>query len=381
MLAATQPLGALGIVRPTLLLDAARVRRNIERMAAKAARAGVRFRPHFKTHQSAGIGEWFRDAGVRCITVSSVDMAEYFARHGWRDITIAFPVNPLQMAKIDALAREVELHLVADSPAVVDALDRGLGQPVHLWIKVDTGARRAGIAWTETARILALARRIGASRQAGFAGLLTHAGHSYDARSRDAILAVHAESLQRLARIRRELETSGAGPCAVSIGDTPCCSLADSFAGADEIRPGNFVFYDLMQADLGTCTPADVALAVACPVVGVHPERRQIVLYGGAVHLSKDWMHDAAGRRIHGRLATWAGGTWGAPAPGAAVVSVSQEHGVVEFDAEIDAELRIGDLVTVLPVHSCLASDLYGEYWTLQGERIPRTQSNRTVGI
>jgi len=381
MLAATRPLQALGVVRPTLLLDAARARRNIERMAAKAARAGVRFRPHFKTHQSAGIGAWFRDAGVRCITVSSVDMAEYFAGHGWRDITIAFPVNPLQMDRIDALAREVDLHLVADAAAVVDALDRGLGQPVHLWIKVDTGARRAGIAWTETARILELARRIGASRRAGFAGLLTHAGHSYDARGRAAILAVHAESLARLVQIRGELKAAGVEPGAISIGDTPCCSVADSFPGADEIRPGNFVFYDWMQASLGTCTPADVALAVACPVVGVYPERRQIILYGGAVHLSKDWMHDGTGRRIHGRLATWADGTWGEPVPGAAVVSVSQEHGVVEFDAEVDPEIRIGDLVTVLPVHSCLASDLYEEYWTLQGERIPRTQSNRSGGV
>src|SRR6476620_10300974 len=81
------------ITRPTLLLDEARCRRNIERMASKARRSNVRFRPHFKTHQSAQIGEWFREAGVNAITVSSVKMAEYFASHGWDDITIAFPAN------------------------------------------------------------------------------------------------------------------------------------------------------------------------------------------------------------------------------------------------------------------------------------------------
>jgi len=44
------------IVKPTLVLDEACARRNIARMAEKARRQGIRFRPHFKTHQSAGIG-------------------------------------------------------------------------------------------------------------------------------------------------------------------------------------------------------------------------------------------------------------------------------------------------------------------------------------
>ena len=97
-------LAALGICRPTLLLDERRARRNIERMARKAAAAGLRFRPHFKTHQSAAVGDWFRAAGVDAITVSSVDMGLYFAAHGWRDLTVAFSANVLESDKIDSLA-------------------------------------------------------------------------------------------------------------------------------------------------------------------------------------------------------------------------------------------------------------------------------------
>ena len=63
------------IDKPTLLLDRGRMRRNIERMARKAYRAGVLLRPHFKTHQSAAIGEEFRSFGVTAITVSSREMA------------------------------------------------------------------------------------------------------------------------------------------------------------------------------------------------------------------------------------------------------------------------------------------------------------------
>jgi D-serine deaminase-like pyridoxal phosphate-dependent protein len=74
----------LNIKKPTLLLDSDICKRNISGMSAKALEQNVFFRPHFKTHQSAAIGEWFMDAGVTAITVSSVSMARYFAEHGWK---------------------------------------------------------------------------------------------------------------------------------------------------------------------------------------------------------------------------------------------------------------------------------------------------------
>ena len=78
------------IVRPTLVVDENRVSENIDRMAQRARQAGVRFRPHFKTHQSREIGAMFRQAGVSQITVSSLAMAQFFADQGWQDITVAF---------------------------------------------------------------------------------------------------------------------------------------------------------------------------------------------------------------------------------------------------------------------------------------------------
>ncbi len=43
-------------------------------MAEKARINDVVFRPHFKTHQSHKIGQWFRNEGVNAITVSSIKM-------------------------------------------------------------------------------------------------------------------------------------------------------------------------------------------------------------------------------------------------------------------------------------------------------------------
>src|SRR3972149_682893 len=130
------------IQKPTLLVNVARTQRNIQRMAEKARLQGVFFRPHFKTHQSAGIGEWFRQVGVSAITVSSVGMALYFARHGWEDITIAFPVNLRQAVDLERLAATIRLGLLVESRLAVEALQARLNTPLGPGIGVDEGSRR-----------------------------------------------------------------------------------------------------------------------------------------------------------------------------------------------------------------------------------------------
>ena len=110
------------IKAPTLLLDKNRAQANLRRMAAKAAAQKVRFRPHFKTHQSAEIGEWFRAEGVTAITVSSMRMAAYFAAHGWEDILVAFPVNLREIEEIRTLSEQVHLGLLVESPESVERL-------------------------------------------------------------------------------------------------------------------------------------------------------------------------------------------------------------------------------------------------------------------
>lgn len=133
------------IIRPTLVLDKEVCVRNIERMAKKAADYKMRFRPHFKTHQSAKIGEWFRDFGVEAITVSSVQMAEYFAANGWHDITIAFTLNILEINNINRLAAKIKLNVLVENTETATFLAEKATQPLGVWIKIDTGNNRTGI--------------------------------------------------------------------------------------------------------------------------------------------------------------------------------------------------------------------------------------------
>ncbi|MDQ7051926.1 MAG: alanine racemase [candidate division KSB1 bacterium] len=362
------------IIRPTAIIDQRRVLNNIARMSEKAHKSGVRFRPHFKTHQSAVIGNWFRNFGTRCITVSSLDMAMYFAEHGWDDITVAFPVNLREIDKIRDLASRIRLNLLALSPEAVTFLQNELQSPVGLWIKIDSGYRRTGMPWKDTESIVLLAKQIQRQSKTEFCGILTHSGNSYSASSLAEIRTIYAETVHRMQTVRKALTEAGITQCEISIGDTPCCSVVDTFTGVDEVRPGNFVFYDAMQWRLGSCSEADIAMVVACPVVALYPDRHHMVVYGGAVHLSKDFLLMPERRKIFGYVTSLLSGGWGPALPDAQVIALSQEHGIIQLSPEQMAQFRIGDLVAIIPVHSCLAANLHKKYYTLDGEWIPMAQ-------
>jgi len=146
----------ISITRPTLLIDKRKCLANINRMAEMARRNRVIFRPHFKTHQSAEIGEWFRQAGVEAITVSSVSMAGYFAENGWNDITLAFPVNILEMDAINRLASQIRLNLLLESSETAAFLSLNLIAAAGIFIKIDTGYHRAGLDPEDTPAISAI---------------------------------------------------------------------------------------------------------------------------------------------------------------------------------------------------------------------------------
>lgn len=362
----------LSITRPTLVVDKKRALRNIEKMTARARAGNVRFRPHFKTHQSAEIGRWFRGQGVDSITVSSVTMARYFAANGWSDITIAFPVNILELQELTELAGTIDLGLLVDSEAALAVLGEALGAPARVWIKVDTGYGRAGLPWDDPGSIVSLAGAIDRFPCLTFAGILTHEGRTYGERTMDGIKRIHDESISRLSRVKKELAAVGIGPCLISTGDTPSCSLFDDFPDVDEIRPGNFVFNDLMQTAMGSCSDSDIAVALACPVVGHYERRKEIVVYGGAVHLSRESLNSPSGTTIFGCVARPEGTSLGRAVHDAPVISLSQEHGVIRLPDELFASIGIGDVLPIYPVHSCLTCNLHSEYVTLDGERISR---------
>lgn len=356
------------IKSPALLLDRNKCLRNIEQMSLKARQHHLIFRPHFKTHASAEIGNWFRDVGVEQITVSSVKMAVYFADNGWKDITIAIPVNVREISEIDDLAGKIRLNLLAESPESIEFLKRNLTSPVGLFIELDSGYPRTGVKiddYVQIEKLLDLLK----SDKISFCGFLTHSGQTYSAGSNAEVLGIHNQVLGKTRALRNHFSHLYE-KFIISAGDTPSCSLAENFMGIDEIRPGNFVFYDIMQENIGSCNWDQIAVALACPVIARYPERGQMVVYGGSVHLSKEMLMDSELGPVFGKVVKITDQGWEAPLPGAYVSSLSQEHGIISAPREILHIFNPGDILGILPVHSCLAAHSMKKYQTREGRII-----------
>ncbi len=375
--ATSRRLREAGFTGPAVLVLEEQARRNIRAMAERATAAGVRFRPHFKTHQSAAVGAWFADEGITAITVSSLEMAEYFARHGWNDITLAFLLNPLLWPRLEDLALDLagrggRLGITLDSLPVARQVAERADLPLDVWIKIDTGYGRTGLRWDDTPNLRTVHDTL--ADTAGLRGLLTHSGHAYAAVDDAGRRAIWRETLERLEAVRHGLGSE----LEISVGDTPCCRTVERLDGPDEIRPGNFIFFDLMQWSRGVCRTDELAAAIVCPVVGLYPQEGRIVLQGGAVHLSREGLPVADGPPVFGMVGRLD------PAPEVlremAVTSLSQEHGIIQLTAaefeRLAGDLGIGDLLLVWPVHSCLSCNLAPGYWTMGGDFLPHVTAS-----
>ncbi|MCB1023982.1 MAG: alanine racemase [Acidobacteria bacterium] len=358
------------ITKPTLILDEEKCRANIRTMYEKALLNKLDFRPHFKTHQSLEIGRWFKELGVDKITVSSIKMANYFAGE-WDDITIAFPVNILEIDAINSLAERIGLNLLIESVESTHFLSEHLEHNIGVFIKVDVGYHRTGVDPNNTDLIDRILDLVEKSPKLTFKGFLTHPGHSYDARSIDRVLEIHDTSLAIMAELKSRY-LAKYPEMTISIGDTPTCSLAEDFTDIDEIRPGNFVFYDLTQVYIGACALDKVAVAMVCPVVAIHRERDELVIYGGGVHFSKDRIEDESCVTVFGQIVESSGKAWGKEIEGMYVKSLSQEHGVISVPRDKISNYTIGDELVVIPVHSCMTADVTDRYLTTDAKFIER---------
>ena len=357
--------------KPQMVVDLRKAVANIVRMSDRMRRNGVLFRPHFKTHQCAAIGEHFREAGVSAITVSSLEMAAYFADHGWRDITLAVPVNHRQLCAINRLAQRIRLNLLVDCVASAKALNQALDATTPVWVKVDVGYGRAGVKWHDEQGVLDLVRVIERADRLAFAGLLTHSGHTYACRGREQVAELFDEGRERMLGLKEALADQGIA-AKLSVGDTPSASLVEDLEGVDEMRPGNFVFYDVLQSQVGSCRAEDIAVAVACPVIGRYEQDLKILVYGGSVHLSKDSV-TIEGQRLFGQLALPTSEGWQAvPLSEAQVFSCCQEVTQVKISRAVMERIDLGGLVYILPAHACLAADIYPRYVTTRGQVMPR---------
>ena len=349
---------------PQVLIDQARLRRNIDRAQQLASNAGVALRPHAKTHKSPIVAKWQIDRGAVGVCCAKVGEAEVFAAAGIANIRLPYPVSPSNADRILALADRAAISIIVDHLDVArgwsGAMTR-VGSRLDVLIKVDVGFHRCGI--DPEGDALGFVQRVSALPGLRLRGLLSHAGHGYQASSDDELRGVARREAEILTSLKDRAMKAGIPLEELSVGATPTLRFSAAERGLTELRPGNYVYFDRTQLALGAATLDDCALTVLSSVVTQHDGR--IILDAGSKTLTNDQARGITAAPGYGAILTADGS---AIDDRLTIERLSEEHATVRVTGA--TTLKPGDRVRVVPNHSCVVSNLVNEVRLIDGERV-----------
>lgn len=355
---------------PSLVLDRARLRANCERMLARMRMLGARLRPHMKTLKSVDAARLAIDPRHRGIAVSTLKEAEYFAAAGLADIQCALCLTPDKLPRAAELLRAApQFSFFLDSPLMAHAVVAyaiAHDAPLRVWLEVDSGEHRTGVAPDDPA-LLEIAEIL-ADPAVVFEGVATHAGQSYGATSIDEVRVIAEVERAAVVGAAERLRAAGFAVRGVSAGSSPTATHGVSADGLTEMRAGVYMAGDAYQVVLGTQATDDLALSVLATVISTNPARGQVVVDAGGLALSKDRStarspgHDAG----YGQVVDLAGeASFGA----LIVEDVHQEHGKIRGPDPIPFDrLPVGAKVRIFPNHACMTAAAHDAYQVVDGD-------------
>jgi D-serine deaminase-like pyridoxal phosphate-dependent protein len=339
---------------PYLLVDAAKMERNILKMAGVASDNGVALRPHVKTHKIPRIARRQLDAGAEGITVAKLSEAEVMAGAGIEDIFIAYPlVTDAKIRQALRLGKRVRLGVGVDSmegARRLSAVSNAEGLVPEVRLEVDTGLRRTGVPYDEAVE---LARAIGSLGNLNLTGIYTYRGAVLGGERTLELEKAGLEEGRLMASLARRMREQGITVDDVSLGSTPTVEYAARVGGVTEVRPGTYVFYDSMQAEMGACSLSECALRVVATVVS-RPRADLAIIDGGSKTFATDVPPGAQPLNLEGF-----GHVVGYP--GVVLERLTEEHGMLSVDEDFD--LVVGDAVEIIPNHVCSTVNLHDELY------------------
>ncbi len=357
-----------GLDTPAALIDLPRMQRNIARMQERMDALGVRFRPHVKTSKCTPVAQAQLAAGALGITVSTLKEAAQFHADGIDDILYAVGMAAAKLPQALALRRAgCRLKIITDSLASARAIvdfGRAQGEAFEVLIEIDTDGHRSGIKPGEAA-LLDVGRVLhdGGMR---LAGVLTHAGSSYELDTPEALAAMAEQERAGCVQAAERLRAAGL-PCpVVSVGSTPTALSAARLDGVTEVRAGVYVFFDLVMHNIGVCAPGDIALSVLATVIGHQAEKGWAILDAGWMAMSRD---RGTAKQKHDFGYGQACDLEGRVIEGYVLSGANQEHGILSLAdgtaTDIVERFPIGTRLRILPNHACATGAQFPEYHAL----------------
>ena len=356
---------------PQVIIDRARLQANISRVQQLADAAGVRLRPHAKTHKSPAVARWQIERGAIGVCCAKIGEAEVFADAGIEDIRLPYPVNPSNAPRLMALMDRATMSIIVDHLDVACgwsvAMQRA-GRTLDVLVKVDVGFHRCGI--DPDGEPLAFLQAIARLPGVRLRGLLSHAGHAYHAASEDDLRAIARQEAGTLSHLREQAAASGIPLEEISVGATPTLRFSAGQGGVTELRPGNYVYFDRTQVALGAASLDDCALTVMATVVS-KPAADRIILDCGSKTLTNDQARGITAAAGYGAVLAGMGDAPRQVDETLTIERLSEEHATVR--AAGGTPLEPGVRVRVVPNHSCVVSNLVDVIRLVEGDRVIET--------
>ena len=326
---------------PSVLIDMDIMERNIARMQRRCDELGIHFRPHIKTHKIPDIARRQLEAGAVGIACQKVSEAEVFAAAGFRDIQIPYNiVGARKTARLAALARQVELSVTVDSLVVaqgIAAAARAAETEISLLVELVSLGMRTG---TTPKDALAIAQYAQATPGLRFAGLMIYPS--------DAAIRPRLQETLAL------LDESGLAVETVSGGGSGAIRESHLLPELTEMRVGTYVFWDWGSVNQEYTTFEKCAMRVRTTVVSANDAVR-VILDAGSKALNAETVDGQFG--------------YIEEYPKARLHKVNEEHGYVDFSA-CDSLPAVGDIVHVIPVHTCVVTNLHNQLYGMRGGAI-----------
>jgi D-serine deaminase-like pyridoxal phosphate-dependent protein len=334
---------------PALLIDLEKLEYNLKFMQEVADQAGVKLRPHFKTHKSVDVAKMQLELGACGITVAKVSEAEAILREGISDVFIATQVvGPEKLRKLCMLSKENNIRLAIDSIDHVEHMITVFGDvkeiPIGLMIEIDTGLNRCGVKPGEEALLLA-EEIMSKFPQTRIVGIFTHEGMVYNSETHEQLRQTAKLAQVNMIETGNLLKEKLGISCEVSIGCTLAVLGGEILPGITEIRPGTYVFYDGQHA--GFFGHTDFCAATILSVITTKKGNERVVADAGAKSFTID-------RKTKGICASNGIGRI-KQQPHRVIERLSDEHAVIIPGDSIE----IGDLIEIIPNHICPSVNLY----------------------
>jgi D-serine deaminase-like pyridoxal phosphate-dependent protein len=330
---------------PAVIVDLDIAERNIRGMVKDAKAAGIRHRPHIKTHKSVYFAKKQLELGAAGITCAKLSEAEVMAQAGIDDIFVAYTlIGEEKLARYDALDDIIHISTAVNSLAGAHGLSayaERKGKRYRVFIEVDGHTGRGGLPPFEPT--VEFARQIVTMPGLELIGLMYFGGDIYGLKTDAGIRRRCEAESEELAGTRALLEKAGIPIGCVSAGSSFSSKHPDLLKGIDEVRAGTYIFNDCSQLSIGMVGVDDCALRIVATVVA-KPDATHAVIDAGSKTLTSDLCTHRKGYGLvvgHEEIV---------------IDHLAEEHGFLQSETAIP--LEIGDRVEIIPNHVCVVVNL-----------------------